>query len=420
MAFRNDALSSVLRRCLETGSNGTRQDSVQEMKRPLRSQSLKHRQRPAIEIKRCAQNEQQKERRRSTPNISRRFSFSQRNRNESMRTDVWPEPKSSVIEERFLRLPDSEDYTRVRQFKIDEKGAVVSRGDSFRLKKMSKISEHRNSPRPRDSESISYDPNSRAGSTSSNDGKISNDSPTTSHHYKIYIVGAVGTGKSALIGQFITSEYRNTFATEIEEYDNFVSVNIGGQESELTFYEADSNDDSWLYSDVNLYLLLYSIDSRGSLREVLSILKRLREFESTKHKPVVITGNKADLERKRSVKKGDAKNAILTYGVPHYEISVALNHHVDELLVGLIAEIRESSKPKRKSNSSIENEPSNSNSEEEEPSDFHAAIRRFSRRRMLEMGVDSELEENKCANLKPLNLIDRFRSWRRSLPKSKP
>lgn len=55
-----------------------------------------------------------------------------------MRTDVWPEPKSSVIEERFLRLPDSEDYTRVRQFKIDEKGAVVSRGDSFRLKKMSK------------------------------------------------------------------------------------------------------------------------------------------------------------------------------------------------------------------------------------------------------------------------------------------
>lgn len=110
------------------------------------------------------------------------------------------------------------------------------------------VSEHRNSPRPRDSESISYDPNSRAGSTSSNDGKISNDSPTTSHHYKvtsflfffyfipillmmisnefqikfeiwemfqIYIVGAVGTGKSALIGQFITSEYRNTFATEI-------------------------------------------------------------------------------------------------------------------------------------------------------------------------------------------------------------
>ncbi|VDK41572.1 unnamed protein product [Anisakis simplex] len=58
-------------------------------------------------------------------------------RTDTPRTDVWPEAKkTSCIEERFLRLPDSEDYTRVRQFKIDEKGAVVSRGDSFRRKRM--------------------------------------------------------------------------------------------------------------------------------------------------------------------------------------------------------------------------------------------------------------------------------------------
>lgn len=59
-----------------------------------------------------------------------------RSRVDIPRTDVWPEPKQmSEIEERFLKLPDSEDYTRVRQFKIDAKGAVVSRGDSFRRKR---------------------------------------------------------------------------------------------------------------------------------------------------------------------------------------------------------------------------------------------------------------------------------------------
>jgi hypothetical protein len=42
----------------------------------------------------------------------------------------------SEVEERFLRLPDSDDFTRVRQFKIDAKGAVVSRGDSFRRKRV--------------------------------------------------------------------------------------------------------------------------------------------------------------------------------------------------------------------------------------------------------------------------------------------
>jgi hypothetical protein len=49
----------------------------------------------------------------------------------------------SEIEERFLRLPEHEDYTRVRQFKIDEKGAVVSRGDSFRRRK--RVSSQNNS-----------------------------------------------------------------------------------------------------------------------------------------------------------------------------------------------------------------------------------------------------------------------------------
>lgn len=59
-----------------------------------------------------------------------------------LRTDVWPEPKQiSEIEERFLQLPDFEDYTRVRQFKIDAKGAVVNRGDSFRRKHNSTVNQ---------------------------------------------------------------------------------------------------------------------------------------------------------------------------------------------------------------------------------------------------------------------------------------
>lgn len=63
----------------------------------------------------------------------------QKGRLMEQRTDVWPEARvASEAEERFLRLPDAEDYTRVRQFNIDKKGAVVSRGDSFRRKKTTK------------------------------------------------------------------------------------------------------------------------------------------------------------------------------------------------------------------------------------------------------------------------------------------
>jgi Rad/Gem-related GTP binding protein 1 len=65
---------------------------------------------------------------------------------------------------------------------------------------------------------------------------------STSHpSYKIYVLGQTGAGKSSLVSQFITSEYRNAFADDIEENSSgtMVSVNIGGNECDLTFFEAD-------------------------------------------------------------------------------------------------------------------------------------------------------------------------------------
>lgn len=41
---------------------------------------------------------------------------------------------------------------------------------------------------------------------------------------QIYVVGDTGTGKSALISQFSTSEYRNAFADEIGEYGSELPI----------------------------------------------------------------------------------------------------------------------------------------------------------------------------------------------------
>lgn len=57
--------------------------------------------------------------------------------------------------------------------------------------------------------------------------------------------------------------------------------------------------------------------------------------------PVLVAGNKADLERKRTVSKAEVLKAKAAFGFEHFEISVALNHDVDDLLVGLVAEIQE-------------------------------------------------------------------------------
>uniref|UniRef100_A0A8R1DGN9 Uncharacterized protein n=1 Tax=Caenorhabditis japonica TaxID=281687 RepID=A0A8R1DGN9_CAEJA len=199
---------------------------------PLRSQSFKHRPKPVVEVRRMAVDDVgPHERRRSTPTVSRRPSL-QKSRIMEPRTDVWPEAKPITgIEERFLKLPDSDDYTRVRQFKIDEKGAVVSRGDSFRRKRTPTFKSDKSpSPFP-----VSHSSDSARGSRSESEAsepvademtKLSvSDLPnaSTSHKtYKIYVIGDTGTGKSSLISQLITSEYKNAFADEIRHKFSFL------------------------------------------------------------------------------------------------------------------------------------------------------------------------------------------------------
>uniref|UniRef100_A0A0N4ZMG7 Small monomeric GTPase n=1 Tax=Parastrongyloides trichosuri TaxID=131310 RepID=A0A0N4ZMG7_PARTI len=397
---------------------------------PLRSQSFRHRHRPLMEVKKNIHEENSNnERRRSTPNISRRYSL-QKGRIDLVRTDVWAQPKTrSEIEERFLKLPDSEDYTRVRQFKIDAKGAVVSRGDSFRRKKNNK---YENSPSPFETESSRGEGNdSRSGSigstestkliqsdplTNSNTSGTVSQTPSTSlQSYKICLIGGIGTGKSALISQFITSEYRNTFVCENDDYDNHVSVCIGGQECELTFYEDDlQGNDIWKNETYSAYLLVYGIDSKSSFRKVLNVMDDIREIN--KNVPIILAGNKADLERKRNVARSDVKSAAFQYNIPHFEISVALNHDVDDLLVAIIAEIRQNhdsfgNLKQKKDN--IENTFAVMDIQEQD--DFRAAIRRFSQRKKKQMGHTGAIEPQtpKCSSLNPVGLIERFRQWRK-------
>lgn len=52
-----------------------------------------------------------------------------------------------------------------------------------------------------------------------------------------------------------------------------------------------------------MYLLVYSIDSKSSFKQAMYIVERLRESASTRDIPIIMAGNKVDLERKRAVGK---------------------------------------------------------------------------------------------------------------------
>lgn len=88
------------------------------------------------------------------------------------------------------------------------------------------------------------------------------------------------------------------------------------------------------------FILVYTVTEKRSfeeLRRFKEMIDRVRNYESV---PLVIAGNKCDLERKRQVQTREGDAMAKEFGCPFYETSAALRHNVDEVFYEIVRCIR--------------------------------------------------------------------------------
>ncbi|ESN99055.1 hypothetical protein HELRODRAFT_67160, partial [Helobdella robusta] len=162
------------------------------------------------------------------------------------------------------------------------------------------------------------------------------------------VLGDQGVGKTTLLQQFFTSEFMgNADLVFDKEYEKTVSVEIDGQETTVTFVDLPSNNvkilqiykpqNSQQYSEIDAFIVCYSITDRQSFDFALSLL---REFRHRTDTAVILVANKSDLVRSRKVTFEEGRSVCRKYNCKFIEVSAAFNHCVDDLLVGLVHQIR--------------------------------------------------------------------------------
>ncbi len=57
-----------------------------------------------------------------------------------------------------------------------------------------------------------------------------------------------------------------------------------------------------MYGEADGYLIVYSVASRESFNDAVSILKQMKKTPELRQKVVILVGNKQDMVRKRVVK----------------------------------------------------------------------------------------------------------------------
>eukprot|EP01121_Diplochlamys_sp_Union-15-3_P000387 TRINITY_DN1035_c0_g1_i1.p1 TRINITY_DN1035_c0_g1~~TRINITY_DN1035_c0_g1_i1.p1 ORF type:complete len:203 (-),score=50.69 TRINITY_DN1035_c0_g1_i1:87-665(-) len=166
--------------------------------------------------------------------------------------------------------------------------------------------------------------------------------------YKIVCVGAGGVGKSAITIQFIQQHFIDEYDPTIEDsYRKQVLIDkdiamldildTAGQEEYSAMREQYMRDGEG-------FLIVYSIISRDTFEELQNFadqICRVRDVDSLKNVPIVVVGNKRDLEEQRAVTTYEGEEWAKSLGVDFFEVSAKQRFNVDEAFFQLVRRIRQ-------------------------------------------------------------------------------
>ncbi|KAK3611634.1 hypothetical protein CHS0354_021873 [Potamilus streckersoni] len=160
--------------------------------------------------------------------------------------------------------------------------------------------------------------------------------------YRVAVLGSLGVGKSLLINQFTSSEPLGTLQECSSDSDaDGVSIMVVLNEQETMLQFMDKQEDVTAATDIlpEAYMVVYSCTCRVSFKAAVQICQHLKEHVQT-DKSVILVANKADLARRREVESDEGRRAAFRYECKYIETSAALGLNVDELLVGVLSQIK--------------------------------------------------------------------------------
>ena len=143
------------------------------------------------------------------------------------------------------------------------------------------------------------------------DDTISNTSEN-SVPLKIAVLGQSMVGKSALTFRFINNKFPTEHDTTIEDSYS-IPAKIDDIHCQLEILDTAGQDDyqtmldTWINA-ADGFILVYSIDNKESFDSIKTRFERITKIKPDQKVPIVVAGNKCDLEENRKVKRDDVEN----------------------------------------------------------------------------------------------------------------
>ncbi|XP_061556991.1 GTP-binding protein Rhes [Phycodurus eques] len=139
--------------------------------------------------------------------------------------------------------------------------------------------------------------------------------------HRIVVLGAPGVGKTNMVRRFLGEEFQEKYEATAEDFHRKL-FHVGAETYQVDLLDAARERNfpakrrlSILTGDI--FLLVFSLDKKESFSEVCELLSEIRVARTKLLKskrpprlPVVVCGNKADLDAQRVVSRSDVTEAL--------------------------------------------------------------------------------------------------------------
>jgi len=189
--------------------------------------------------------------------------------------------------------------------------------------------------------------------------------------YKLVILGEGGVGKSALTIQLTQNHF-------ITEYDPTIEnsyrkqVNIDDETCMLDILDTAGQEEYSAMRDQYIrsgqgFIIVFSITSRVTFQALTAFHDQILRVKDEDVFPVVVLGNKCDLEKDREISTQEAKEYAGSINAPFYETSAKARINVEEGFYQLVREIR-------KWNSMASNDPKGDDKKKQKKGFFNKSL----------------------------------------------
>jgi len=158
------------------------------------------------------------------------------------------------------------------------------------------------------------------------------------------VLGSGGVGKSCLTAQFVQNVWIESYDPTIEDSYR-KAIEVDGRQVILEILDTAGTEQFTAMRELYMktgqgFLLVFSITSMTSLHELAELRDQIIRIKDDMRVPIVLVGNKSDLEEDRAVSRARAFAVSQSWGgCPYYETSARRRANVDEVFVDLCRQI---------------------------------------------------------------------------------